>query len=97
MKNDQVINIYVTVIGSFYVHWKKHFCLECGTRLKIAYDSIIINSDSPEAECYDFSTVAGDLKLSGDVEFRTSYFKCPNCKFTITFDEMKKIENTHGM
>lgn len=76
----------------FYVHWKKHFCPECGTRLKTAYDSVVVNSNSPEAKNYDFSIAAGDNHLTGDVEFRTSYFKCPKCEFSISFDEMKKLE-----
>lgn len=62
--------------------------------MKTAYDSVIINSNSPEATNYDFSVAAGDYHLTGDVEFRTRYFKCPKCEFSIPFDEMKKLEKT---
>lgn len=91
MKNKIPVH-YVYNMNPFYVHWKKHFCPECGTRLKTAYDSVIINSNSPEAKNYDFSVAAGDYHLTGDVEFRTSYFKCTKCEFSIPFDEMKKLE-----
>lgn len=93
MKNKIPVH-YVYNINPFYVHWKKHFCPECGTRLKMAYDSVIVNSNSPQAKDYDFSIAAGDSKLTGDVEFRTSFFQCPKCNLRIPFDEIKKIEKS---
>lgn len=76
----------------FYVYWKKHFCPKCSEKLVVSYDSVIINSDSPEAEEYEFWINLGDTKLTGDIEFRTCFFLCPKCEFTISFDEMKKYE-----
>lgn len=93
MKSKNAVK-YLYNVNPFYVHWKRHYCPECGTRLKTAYDSVIVNSNSPEAKDYDFSIAAGDSYLTGDVEFRTSYFKCPKCEFVISFDEMKKLEKT---
>lgn len=51
---------------------KKHFCPQCGKKLKLRYSSKIVNSKSPEVENYDFSV--GDTFFVGDVEFRTRYF-----------------------
>lgn len=74
----------------FYVFCKEHNCPKCGTKLKTSYYSVIVNSDSPEAKNYDFSSDDGEL--TGDVEFRTMCFKCPKCEIKISFDEMKRLE-----
>ena len=80
---------YVYDANLFYI-LKKHYCPHCGNRLQLKYDSKIINSKSPEAKDYDFSLV--DSYLVGDVEFRTRYFYCSNCKMKISVREMKSIE-----
>jgi hypothetical protein len=82
---------YLYNVNPFYVHFKKHYCIICGTRLKTGYESKIVNSHSPEAVDYDFSI--SDSRLVGDVEFRRSYFLCPQCNFKIPFGEMRKFEN----
>ena len=69
---------YVFNDNPFYVHFKKHFCPQCNTRLKPSYTSIIINAKSPEAKHYDFSL--GDVYLVGNVDFRTRCFYCPTCQ-----------------
>ena len=84
--NKGVPVCYMPTIDPIYVYLKKHVCPECGTKLKTTDDSVIINSNSPEAKNYDFSNQVGD------VEFRMMYFECPGCRFTISFDEMKKLE-----
>ncbi len=89
MKSQNAVK-YLYNVNPFYVHWKKHACPRCGAKLKTAYDSVVVNSDSPEAKNYDFSV--GDTYLKGDVEFRMSFFRCPECGFEIAFDEMKKLE-----
>jgi hypothetical protein len=61
-------------------------------RLKTGYNSVVVNSKSPETKDYNFTIGAGDSYYKGDVEFRTSFFRCTNCYFQISFDEMKKIE-----
>lgn len=72
MKNRNTIK-YLYNVNPFYVHWKKHFCPKCGIKMKTDYDSIVVNSDSPKANDYDFSVVAGDSYLTGNVEFRKSF------------------------
>lgn len=81
---------YVCDSNPFYVHLKKHFCPQCGKKVELRYFSKIVNSKSPEAKDYDFSV--GDTFFVGDVEFRTIYFYCSNCRFDISFQEMKKHE-----
>lgn len=81
---------YIYDANPFYVHWKKHFCPQCRKKLELRYISKIVNSKSPEALEYDFSV--GDTFFVGDVEFRTRYFHCSNCKIDISFQEMKKYE-----
>jgi len=81
-------------MNPFYVHWKKHYCPKCNNKLTVKYKSEVINSKSPEAKYYDFSV--GDIYIVGDVDFRTSFFHCDKCDFTIPFDEMKKFEKKNS-
>ncbi len=74
----------------FYIFCEKHICPDCENELEVAYESVIVNSDSPEAKGYDFSN--GDTYFKGDVEFKSGFFKCHNCDFEKSFDEMKKLE-----
>lgn len=82
---------YIYDANPFYVHWKRHFCPQCGNKLELRYASKIVNSISPEAKDYDFSM--GDTFFVGDVEFRTRYFRCTNCQLNISFQEMKEDES----
>ncbi len=81
---------YIYNENPLYVHLKKHFCPQCNTKVELKYKSKIVNSNSPEAKQYDFSL--GDTFLVGDVEFRTRYFYCPQCKLDISFQQMKRYE-----
>ena len=74
----------------FYVNWKKHYCPECHERLKKIKVSKIVNSRSPEAKDFDFSTF--DSYMIGNVKFIWTEFQCPACGKQISIDEMKKIE-----
>lgn len=81
---------YTYDANPFYVHWKKHVCPKCGSKVELRYISESVNSKSPEAKGYDFSV--GDTFLVGDVEFRTRCFYCPKCMINISFQEMKRFE-----
>lgn len=83
---------YIYDANPVWVHCKKHFCPECGSRLKLRKFRKTVNSRSPEAKDYDFSV--GKKFLVGDVEFRTMSFYCPECEQDILFKEMKKYEST---
>ena len=71
---------------------RKHYCPDCGAKMNVTKASKIVNSNSPEAKNYDFSS--GDTFLVGDVEFIFKVFECPDCKICLTVDEMKKHECT---
>ncbi|MBD5470032.1 MAG: hypothetical protein HDR19_02630 [Lachnospiraceae bacterium] len=86
--------IKYTYFGNpFYTHLKKHFCPNCGTKVKLGRERKIVNSRSPEAKNYNFSN--GGSFLIGDVEFRIRCFYCPNCQINISFDEMKEYEKSN--
>ena len=91
MKSKKAVK-YLYNVNPLYVYLKKHYCPNCGVRLKTAYDSVVVNSKSPKAKDYDFTIGAGDSYYKGDVEFRTTFFKCTKCNFQVSFDEMKKVE-----
>ena len=74
----------------FYVNFKKHFCTDCGIRLKKIKLSKIVNSSSPEAKNFDFNTL--DSYMIGNVKFIWSAFECPKCNRQFTIEEMKDIE-----
>lgn len=93
MKNKGAVK-YLYNANPLYVHFKKHYCPNCKTILKIDYESKIVNSYSPEAIDYDFSIGAGDSNYYGDVEFRTSFFRCPKCNTKVLFGEMSRIEKS---
>ena len=78
----------------FYVYFKKHYCPDCKTLLKIDYDRKIVNIHTPKAKNYNFAIGVGDSYYKGNVEFRTGFFQCPKCNFKVNFDEMKKIEKS---
>ena len=81
---------YIYNANPFYVHWRKHFCPNCKKKLELRYVSKIVNSNSEEAKNYDFSV--GDTFLVGDVEFRTRFLHCSDCRLDISFQEMRKYE-----
>lgn len=87
MKYQHIQRIYKK---PFYVNFKKHFCTDCGIKLKKVVLSKIVNSNSPEAKNYDFHTF--DNYMVGNVKFIWTAFQCPNCNRQFTIEEMKDIE-----
>lgn len=83
---------YICDANPFYIHWKKHYCPKCATRVELCYRSKIVNSRSSEAKNFDFSI--GDTFLVGDVEFRIRYFYCPRCNLDISISNMKNYEKS---
>ena len=84
--------IYLCDASPFYVYFKKHFCPNCGKKLKTHRIIKTVNSKSPEAKKYDF--YLNMTAYSGDVEFRIKCFQCSDCQLDIMFDDMKKHEKT---
>lgn len=73
----------------FYVCLKKHYCPKCGTKLLRKKVSEIINSESQEAQNYDFSLSEGYL-IKGNVKFTHIEFYCNQCDKYYTVKEAKK-------
>lgn len=74
----------------FYVNCKKHYCIDCNEQLIKLKISKIVNSNSLEAEDFDFYT--GDSYMLGNVKFIWTEFQCPKCKRQFKIEEMKQIE-----
>ncbi len=74
-----------------YTVFKKHYCPQCGEKLKCIKASKVVNSSSPEAKNYDFG-MGADSFMVGDVEFIWKEFYCEKCKKQISVSEMKQIE-----
>ncbi len=91
-KGKQVKNAikYIYPASPFYVHFKKHICPQCGTKVKLSWTSKLVKSNSSEARGYNFSN--GDTFFAGNVEFRTRCFYCPKCQKKISFSDMKSAE-----
>ncbi len=85
---------YIYDANPFYIHWKKHYCPKCGKKLELMYTSKVVNSKSPEAINYDF--FVGDTFFVGDVEFRTRYFFCNECQYSISPHDMKCVEKNNA-
>lgn len=84
-----------TFNNPFYVHFKKHYCINCGELLRAIKVSKIVNSNSTEAKKYDFSM--GDTYMIGNVKFIWTEFQCHKCLRLFTIDEMKRIEKVGQM
>lgn len=89
MKYQHIQRIYK---NPFYVNLKKHYCPDCGKKLVKTKVSRIVNSNSPEADDFDFHTL--DNYMIGNVKFIWTEFQCSACKKSFTIDEMKQIEKS---
>ena len=73
----------------FYLR-KRHYCPNCEAILRRKKREVIVNSESEEAENYDFSCV--DTYLYGNIKFVTFFFECPSCKTVYEISELKTLE-----
>ena len=69
---------------------KQHRCHDCHGILTVKKRQIVVNSNSPEAEAYDFNCV--DTYLVGDINFVTLYFQCAECGAEYEVRELKRLE-----
>lgn len=76
----------------FYTLFKKHYCPNCGKRLRLVKKSKIVNSNSPEAKNYDFNL--GDSFMEGNVKFVWKEFQCPICQKEFTVEDIRHIERS---
>ncbi len=76
------------IVSNPFFFLKKHYCQKCNAKLNVVKDSKIVNSNSPEAQNYDFSL--GDTYLVGDVKFVFKVLECPDCKTRFSKNDFKK-------
>jgi transcription initiation factor IIE alpha subunit len=69
---------------------KPHYCPECNSKMDAKKVERVVNSKSPEARNFDFSSVDG--YLIGLIKFIWDEFHCPKCDNQLTVPEMKKYE-----
>lgn len=74
----------------FYVNFKKHYCPNCGVRVKKIKVSRVVNSASSEAKDFDFHMM--NTYMIGNVKFIWTEFQCPNCRRQFSIEDMKRIE-----
>ena len=75
----------------FYLRFKKHFCPICNEPLIPIKISKIVNSESKEAQEYDFSS--SDGYMLGNIKFIWNEFKCKSCNRNFSISEIKYAES----
>ena len=83
-------NGYIRIKNDMRYFRKDHFCPSCGNQISKVSVSKVVNSNSPEAENYDFRV--GRMRVVGDVQFTWDEFECQSCKKHFSVDEVKKSE-----
>ena len=73
-----------------FVLLKKHNCPRCSAQLERIIISKTVNSDSIEAQHFDFNVA--DISQRGDVLFTWDEFRCPKCGKHFSVDKLFKIE-----
>jgi len=79
----------------FFVNFKKYKCPVCGKLLSKTTVSKIVNSNSLEAEKYDFSSVDG--YIIGNVKFIWTELRCNACDRNYPIKEIKHREKTSNI
>lgn len=74
----------------FYTYFRNHLCPKCGSILDVIKVKRVVNSKSPEAKNFDFSS--GETFMIGDVKFIWNEFLCPKCNFQISVKEKRKLD-----
>ena len=77
--------------GLIFMH-KNHFCPNCNQLLEVAYIEKVVNSNSPEAQYYDFSMPYRGGAFVGNVLFRIRCFYCTTCEKVFRVKQIKEIE-----
>jgi len=76
-----------------YVNFRKHYCPDCSTLLKVVKAAKIVRLGSHEAEVLDvYGTMIGGVFQSGNVKVHWKEFECPHCGRRLSVEEMKKRE-----
>ena len=73
-----------------FLHFKKHYCPACNSKLKPTKVAKVVNSKSEEAKKFDFS--AGDVFMCGNIKFIWKELKCNSCCCTYSINDVKVFE-----
>ena len=76
----------------FYTSFKKHYCPNCTTRLRLIKKSKMIVSDTSET---NNDLYFGTGSPEANVRFIWKEFQCPSCKTEFTIENIKKIEQNN--
>lgn len=82
-----MMNGYSFKIENIFYMLKKHCCPVCATKLLKRKVSEIVNSESPEANNYDFEVA--DTIVKGDMKFTHIELYCNQCNKYYTIKEAK--------
>lgn len=74
----------------FKIHFRKHHCYKCGSRLSICEHRRIVSRKSPESRHYFVGKAA---TMVGDCEFFHKVFFCKNCGEMIEFETQTSLED----
>ncbi len=75
-----------------FMKWRKYFCPICGEELKKVRISKIVNSQSKEANDYDFSSAGGEEYIIGNVKFIWTELLCENCNKSYSINDVYQAE-----
>lgn len=75
-----------------FMKWGKHYCPVCNEVLKKIKVSKVVNSESEEANNFDFSSVGGDGYMVGNVEFTWMEFCCSKCEKNYSMNDIYRAE-----
>ena len=84
---------YTIKCSPFYL-LRKHTCPHCAQPLRRCKRAVAVNSGSPEAKDYDFSS--GDTYMTGNVKFITYFFHCQACGADYDIPELKKLKHSQS-
>lgn len=79
-----------------FMKWGRHACPACGGELKKIKVSRIVNSRSPEAKDFDFSSAGGDGYMIGNVKFIWTELACAACGRSYSVNEIYRAEKKAG-
>lgn len=77
--------------GLIYAYLLKHYCPDCGIRMKVSYSSRVVSGDSPEGKEYLDMFYEG-MVTKDFLELRKYHLKCPQCDRIIGFKEMHELK-----
>ena len=87
-----------------FAKFKKHYCNQCGNRLKIVWITQMIHRDSPEADGKNLA-FGPKIFFNQPIKYTFAIFECTFCKHRLSIDdqfyfekpeELEKYEKKYG-